>query len=891
LANAQDSIKKIQGGFIADKVRIQLLTPTLVRLEYSPSGSFTDPATAVVVNRSWRSPRAVVKSDADWITVEGDQIVVRYQRGSGPFKDGNFGIQWMAGGKKGTWTPADSDGQNLGGISASLDGARKGRLPRHTTGILSRSGYFVLDDSMSPVWDEASKWMVPRAEGTSGSQDWYFFAYGADYKHVLKEYAKLCGEIPMIPKYTLGAWATDLNYEYLPDSRLVKDFHYNDDSVRSLVSRFRKESIPLDVLVLDFAWHLYGWRGGYDWSPIFPKPAKFLDWAREQGIKVTVNDHPGYRKESVLSDADSRAPQIKKLLNIPEPLPPGVAISLLGEWKFRTDPSGVGSIERWFAETYHDTAWTTLTVDRPWEDQGFADYDGVGWYRKWVDLPDKDYPAKLYAAFGSVDDEYDLYVNGQAVAHHSPSYGTVTVTDVAPYLRRGNKNLLALRVNDWGGGGGIVTSIALLTDVVRQEGIHFNLADKHQADVFMNVLHKPLMDQGVDFWWVDGGSGSCEMNGLNSQMWTNRVFYDFTQEQTGKRGFIFSRYGGWGSHRYPALFTGDTYAQWQVLAYEIPFTAQGGNVLMPYITHDIGGFIGRDISLDLYVRWLQFGVFSPFLRLHSAHENPEEGNARMPWRYGDKGIRLARDLFNLRYELLPYTYTMTHIAHDEALPLVRPLYLEHPGIEEAYHHPEEYYFGNEMLVAPIVDSSGIQNVYLPPGEWIDFFSGERMAGDRTVSVTRTLESMPVYVRAGSIIPRQSAMAFVDERPLDSLLIDIYGPQNGSFTLYEDDGTSLQYQKGKCSFTPISLRNLPGNRYEVSVAPTKGEYAGQVRNRSYTMRIYGKSRPTAVSLDGKTIAMAGTGKGENSWKWDTEKLITVIQVGKRDILKSFVVSIR
>ena len=116
----------------------------------------------------------------------------------------------------------------------------------------------------------------------------------------------------------------------------------------------------------------------------------------------------------------------------------------------------------------------------------------------------------------------------------------------------------------------------MVTDVIRQEGMRFNLAEKRQAEVFMNVLHKPLVDQGVSFWWVDGGSGSCEMDGLNSQMWANRVFYDFTRQETGKRSFIFSRYGGWGSHRYPSLFTGDTYAHWEVLAFEVPYTAQGG---------------------------------------------------------------------------------------------------------------------------------------------------------------------------------------------------------------------------------------------------------------------------------------------------------------------------
>ena len=300
-----------------------------------------------------------------------------------------------------------------------------------------------------------------------------------------------------------------------------------------------------------------------------------------------------------------------------------MTISLLSDWKFRTDSSVAGDRGGWSSPAFDDSRWMSINADRPWEDRGFPGYDGVGWYRKWVAIPADIRAAHLFAVFGSVDDEYDIFVNGEKAGHYSPSWNALTSTDILPYVKKGEKNLIVLRVNDWGGEGGLSGPTAMVTDVIRQEGMRFNLAEKRQADVFMNVLHKPLIDQGISFWWVDGGSGSCEMEGLNSQMWTNRVFYDYTARETGKRSFIFSRYGGWGSHRYPSLFTGDTYAQWDVLAFEVPYTVQGGNILMPYITHDIGGFIGRDISLDLYTRWLQFGVFSPLLRLHSAHENPE----------------------------------------------------------------------------------------------------------------------------------------------------------------------------------------------------------------------------------------------------------------------------
>ena len=123
-----------------------------------------------------------------------------------------------------------------------------------------------------------------------------------------------------------------------------------------------------------------------------------------------------------------------------------------------------------------------------------------------------------------------------------------------------------------------------------------------------------------------------------------------------------------------------------MLAYEVAFSARGGNVLVPYISHDIGGFHGAKIDFDLYARWIEFGTFSPILRMHSAHANPREGNMRMPWVYGTQGMALMRKYFTLRTQLLPYLYTYTWLAHTESVPILRPLYLQYPQLEEAYQH-------------------------------------------------------------------------------------------------------------------------------------------------------------------------------------------------------------
>jgi hypothetical protein len=571
-------------------------------------------------------------------------------------------------------------------------------------------------------------------------------------------------------------------------------------------------------------------------------------------------------------------------LHLPMPEKPTYTLDLSPTWKFRTDPSNAGMKERWFASTVKDDGWATIQAGKPWEEQGYPGYDGVAWYRQVV-VPPVNVPiGPLYVILGGVDDEYDLFVNDSLVAHYGSKdnsvYNVVTASSVSALLRRNEDNLIAVRVTDWGGNGGITAAPFIIANKQPPPGIRFNLANKAQAQVFMDVLHNPLIDQGVDFWWVDGGSGSCEMPGLNSQLWTNRIFYDYTQEHTKKRGFIFSRYGGWGSHRYPAFFTGDTYSQWEVLAYEVPFTAQGGNVLMPYITHDIGGFIGPNVSFDLYARWVQFGVFSPFLRLHSAHENPEVGNLRMPWTYGDKGVEFAKTFFRLRYSLIPYIYTYCRVAHDQALPIVRPLYLEYPSVAKAYTSPGEYFFGEELLVAPVTDSTGEKDVFLPPGTWVDYFTGQKYSGDRMIHEKYPLDRLPLFVKAGSIIPLQTDMAYSDQRPLDTLIVEVYGPDKASFTLYEDDGVSLDYESGKCAWTPMSFLKGAGTRYEMTIGPTKGEYSSQPAARAYEIRFHGVGKPGSVTVDNRKLELdQKTGEG---WMWDKEKGIATVTVGAKQI---------
>ena len=883
----------------AGNARFEFLTPSLVRMEYSPSGVFTDAPTAVVQKRDWPAVRVQSRQKDGWLIAATGAMTLRYRLRSGPFTAANLSVTWNdPAGTAHDWHPGDVDALNLGGLTYSLDNISKPNLPegqmdlespvndmipgidvllaKAQPGLLSRGGYAFINDSQTPVWNAQRTWIEPRQQ--QNGQDWYLFAYNRDYQRVLHEYAELCGPVPMIPRYVLGPWITDLNFEYFPDTveSGQPDFkRYDQQYLKDEVSRLRQNLIPFDTLVLDFAWHNYGWEGGYDWSPLIPHPNELLSWLHSQGVKLSLNDHPGYANtdESILSFNDSHAAQVLKALGRPVPPKPSFDLDISKLWRFSTDPLDQGLSHHWYATDHDDGRWKPIRIGMPWQDQGYKTYHGIGWYRASVQLPAR-LPEALYVYLGEVKKTYRIFINGKEATHsrvHWPR--RLTYTDIAPYVAAGQRNEIVLRVEPDEDGGGILRGPVAIRDVEPPQRIYFDLSNQKQAEIFMRDLHKPLMQEGVDVWWVDGGSGAVDMPGLNKQLWTNKIFYDYMQQQTGQRAFILSRYGDWGSERYPGFFTGDTYSQWPVLAYEVAFTARGGNVLVPYISHDIGGFHGTKIDFDLYARWIEFGTFSPLLRMHSAHANPREGNMRMPWVYGTQGIGLMKKYFTLRTQLIPYLYTYSWLAHKESMPILRPLYLQYPELEEAYRHSHEYFFGEELLVAPVLDQSGNQTVYLPPGQWIDFFTGKRYEGGTTFTAHYAVDEMPVFVREGAVIPEQSVSEYSNAKPLDPVILNVYGSGKGSFDLYEDDGVSLAYTAGEYAQTAMTHATSSDGFHHLIVEATKGTFQGQVQARSYELRIHAADKPSSLSVNGREVGR---------WTWDAEQATAVVVLARQSI---------
>ena len=702
---------------IRRNVRFQVLTPTLIRMEYSPSGKFADEPSTAVLKRAWDSVSVKQREVGDWIEVDTSKMIIRYRKDSGSFTARNLEVTWNDGYGTHVWKPGDKDDKNLGGIHYGSEGGDiRGRTsPVDQPGPLSRNGYFLLDDSGTALWDQQTEWVKPRPE--AHGQDWYFFTYGHNYKEMLGELAKLLGPIPMIPRYVLGAW-------------IMSRAGYNSDGWKLNVERFRGESLPVDVIGVDSASSSkILWVGRDIDREQLPDPKEFFHWMRKKGIRVFVTEHY-----------------------------------------------------------------------RPLTQQNDSHFEEM---RRASDLP------------------------------------------------------------------------------LDAKKVPYDLASKKYAEAFMDVLNRPLLDDGMAFWLQDGWAYETKMRGLDPALWTRYVEYQGNEEVTGERAFDLCRIGGWGSHRYGSYFTGDRGSFWSGLGMLVPYHVQAGNALLPYVATTTAS--PETIDQELYQRSVEFGALSQIFWLHSLW------GLRFPGEYGSQTLDLTRKFLQLRYRLIPYMYTYSRLAHDNGVPMVRGLYIDYPEQERSYTYgKQEYLFGDDLLVAPITEPNNgravLKNIYLPEGErWIDFFKGTLYDGGQVIPYLCPVGCVPLFVRAGSILPMAPDMDYSDQRAVNPLTLDIYAGKPASFRLYEDDGTSLDYRKGAYAWTTISYS--PGSvagEHGIEISRSQGEYRGQEQSRRYEIKVHGLLKPEVVKLDGQPLAEkrpSDCGTGCGGWTWDEHARVTAIHVAE------------
>jgi alpha-glucosidase (family GH31 glycosyl hydrolase) len=328
--------------------------------------------------------------------------------------------------------------------------------------------------------------------------------------------------------------------------------------------------------------------------------------------------------------------------------------------------------------------------------------------------------------------------------------------------------------------------------------------------------HKPLVDIGVDGWWPDQGDGYDAASRLARirMYWDGSLMY-----RPNQRPFALHRNGYAGMQRYAAfLWSGDVYSTWETLQTHVANAVNTGLSGIPFWGTDIGGFVPTaEYTGELHVRWFQFGAFCPLFRAHG-----RDWHLRLPWGWntGELGPNevsgysggaanpdpselhnaqvepICRKYLELRYRLLPYLYSAVRECTQSGLPIIRALWLHYPDDPEATSRGDQYLWGRDILVAPVVEKGAVRRrVYLPRGTWYDFWTEVPLDGAGELDRAVDLATMPLYVRAGAIIPTAPVRQYVNEPVEGPLTLTVYPGSDGSFLLYEDDGITFDYRKG------------------------------------------------------------------------------------------------
>src|SRR4051794_15739929 len=419
-------------------------------------------------------------------------------------------------------------------------------------------------------------------------------------------------------------------------------------------------------------------------------------------------------------------------------------------------------------------------------------------------------------------------------------------------------------------------AMATVHDKLTKSGSNyvFDWGDPDQLKAYFD-LHQTMESQGADFWWLDWccDNSFSSLKGVTPDAWINQQYANDSDKTVG-RGFAFSRafgslqaggYSGptgvptgpWADKRTTVHFTGDTTSTWQRLAFEVGYTpGESAATGLSAVSHDIGGFNNdgtqakgaeagsTKLADDLYARWVQLGSFQPIDRLHGNHSD------RLPWQYGTAAKDSAEKFMNLRERLVPYTYTLAKEANRTGVPVVRATYLEYPDEDAAYAAAgKEYFYGPDVLVAPITNSGNTTSVWFPRGQWTDYFTGKTYTGPSTQDVATTLDTMPVFIRAGGIMTTRTDNVANDvQNSLNKVTLDVAAGANGHFDLFEDAGDNTN---GASATTPIDYTEAsPANgapTSTITIGAQHGSYPGQIGQRAWNIKLHNvPTPPEAVS---------------------------------------------
>ena len=793
--------------------RFSILSPQLIRLEWSPTKEFVDSKTWIVQSRRIQpTPPAfnVTKNDTH-LRIQTDYLTLDYRRNvTTTFSQHNIRVTlrlnetivWNA-------IPDEEFDGNLLGTIRTLDGQSSSKLELDCRyqyhddlhcayGVISRRGYAIIDDTHRPQFDDDVQWpwivnkrysradlaqcqAVPVDErrncgatrdtskeecesrgccyaesnscyySSETSQDLYFFGHGHAYKQALYEFTRLSGSIPLPPRYIFGVFFS-------------RYWAYSEYDQREIVTEYLQHDIPLDVIVTDMDWHLTFYKLAYNGTK--DQAGQEIGWSGYTFDRHLFPDHQKFFEWC-------KQLGLKNTLN----LHPASGIQL---WE----------------EKYPEMA-QTMGID--------------------------------------------------------PSTGRY---------------------------------------------VPFNVTDKKFIQAWFDIVLHELQDAGVDLWWLDWQQGeqgwTQHISFTNPTFWLNYLFS--TDSYFGRnRSIILHRWGGLGNHRYQIGFSGDVYPSWDTLSFQPRFTATAANVGYGYWSHDLGGHMTQP-DPELYIRWIQWGAFSPMFRTHcNKNANVDRRLWTFPWTSQKNLARFTR----LRQTLVPYLYTAARRTYDTGLSVVLPLYYSYPEYDEAYKYSNQYLFGEDIFVSPITrpisnETGLVENwpIWFPPDcQWVNFFTH-----DLSIETNQsfTLDEMPVYARVGSIIPllpqpksSRDRLGQAQRIPSKLLLYTLVGGSSqGKGYVYEDDGITLDYQQSSQSTTAITHfeYTVSDNILNFVISPASGSFSTFPKLRSYEIQLRNVFPATKVlinnvktSIESFNELISGQDGLTNGYTYDGSSLSVIIYI--------------
>ncbi len=373
---------------------------------------------------------------------------------------------------------------------------------------------------------------------------------------------------------------------------------------------------------------------------------------------------------------------------------------------------------------------------------------------------------------------------------------------------------------------------AMGVDAEKEEPVLFDFTDPKFIDAYFTHLLHPHEDMGVDFWWIDWQQGRKSARKGLDPLWLLNHYHYLDNCRDGKRGLILSRYAGLGAQRYPAGFSGDTTINWDCLDFQARFTATAINAGFPWWSHDIGGFMNGIREPEIFIRWVQLGAFSAFMRLHSSRRLFVNKDPRT---FGKAALPVISHWLRLRHRMIPYVYSEVYRQHKELKSLIRPMYYAYPEHTRAYEMKNQFCFGSELVVCPItapadqVTGMGSVKAWIPKGIHTDIFTGKTYAGERVAVLNRSLEAYPVLGKPGAIVPLAVMEAGSNSVENPAVLEVIVCPgANNTYTMFEDDGSTDAYKTGSFFETEFCLdwenrSFMVSGRGDTAVVPQKREY--------------------------------------------------------------------